>query len=74
MEGFHRRYIPTSKVLKAWVKMARQLDIEMIAPQHGAIMKGKDIVNKFFDWLENLECGIDIMEDIYRIPYERFEG
>ena len=74
MEGFHKRYIPTSKVLKTWVKMARQLDIEIIAPQHGAIMKGKDMVNKFFDWLENLECGIDIMEDVYQIPQERFEG
>ncbi|HHG73987.1 MAG TPA: MBL fold metallo-hydrolase [Persephonella sp.] len=74
MEGFHRRYIPTSKILKAWVRMARQLDIETIAPQHGAIIKGKDNVNKFLDWLDDLQCGIDIMEDVYKLPTQRFEG
>ncbi len=74
IEGFHKRYIPTNKVLKAWLKMVRQLDIETIAPQHGAIMKGKDVVNRFLDWLEDLQCGIDIMEDIYKIPDKPFEG
>ncbi len=74
MERFHQRYIPTNKVLKSWLKMVRELDIEAIAPQHGAIMKGKDIVNKFFDWLEDLECGIDIMEDVYKLPTKHFEG
>ena len=73
MEGFHKRYIPTSKILKTWVKMVRELDIETIAPQHGAIFKGKDVVNKFLDWLENLECGIDIMEDVYKIPTNKLE-
>ena len=74
METFHRRYIPTGKILKAWVKMARELDIEMIAPQHGAIIKGRENVNKFLEWLENLECGIDLMENIYKLPTETFEG
>ena len=74
MEGFHKRYVPTNKILKAWVKMVRELDIETVAPQHGAIMRGKDIVNKFFDWLEDLSCGIDIMEDVYKIPTSYFEG
>ncbi len=73
MEGFHRRYIPTNKVLKAWVKMVRDLDIETIAPQHGAIFKGKDIVNKFLDWLDDLQCGIDIMEDKFKIPNNKLE-
>lgn len=52
--------------------MVRQLDIEMIAPQHGAILKGKDMVNKFIDWVENLETGVDLMDDVYRIPTKRF--
>ena len=73
MEVFHRRYIPCNRVLKHWVKMVRDLDIENIAPQHGAIMKGKEIVNKFLDWLENLECGIDIMEPIYKINDKELE-
>ena len=73
MEGFHRRYMPTSKILKAWIKMVRELDIETIAPQHGAIFKGKDIVNKFLDWLEDLQSGIDIMEEKFKIPTNKLE-
>ena len=36
MEGFHRRYMVSNKILRLWVNMARQLDIAMIVPQHGA--------------------------------------
>ncbi|MFN3787489.1 MAG: MBL fold metallo-hydrolase, partial [Sulfurihydrogenibium azorense] len=41
------------------------------APQHGAIFKGKDMVNKFINWVETLETGIDIMDDVYKIPTKR---
>jgi len=72
MEGFHRRYIPSSKALRLWAKMVRQLDIETIAPQHGAIFKGKEMVNKFIDWVSSLEAGSDLMDDVYKIPTNRF--
>lgn len=52
--------------------MVRQLDIKMIVPQHGAIFKGRDIVNKFIEWVENLEIGVDLIDDVYRIPTKRF--
>jgi flavorubredoxin len=68
MQGFHQRYIVSNKILKLWSKMVRGLDIEMIAPQHGAIFKGKELVNKFIDWCENLQCGIDLMENAFRVP------
>lgn len=68
MEGFHRRYMASTKALKVWVKLARQLDIEIIAPQHGAQFKGKEMVNKFIDWCDTLECGIDAIEGVYKIP------
>lgn len=69
MEGFHRRYMASNKIMRLWAKMVRQLDIEVIAPQHGAIFKGKDMVNRFIEWVENLECGVDIMdESIYQVP------
>lgn len=71
MEGFHRRYISSGRALKNWAKMVRQLDIEIIAPQHGAIFKGKEMVNKFIDWVENLETGVDLMDDVYKIPTKR---
>ncbi|RUM61342.1 MAG: MBL fold metallo-hydrolase [Persephonella sp.] len=73
MEPFHRRYIPCNKALKMWINMVRDLDIETIAPQHGAIMKGKEIVKQFLDWLEDLECGLDIMEPLYKITDKELE-
>ena len=72
MEGFHRRYMVSNKVLRFWANMVRQLDIEMIVPQHGAIFKGKDMVNRFIEWVENLEVGVDLLtQDMYRVPTEQ---
>ena len=68
MEGFHRRYMVSNKVLRLWAAMARQLDIAMIAPQHGAPMVGP-AVREFIDWVEQLECGIDLFGSAnYRVP------
>jgi flavorubredoxin len=68
MEGFHKRYMASNKVMKAWAEMVRPLDIEIIAPQHGAFFKGKEMVRQFIDWCANLPCGVDLMTDQYRIP------
>lgn len=68
MEGFHKRYITTAKPLKMWAKTARQLDIDIIAPQHGAIIRGKENVEKFIDWIDSLSCGVDLMGDSFPIP------
>ncbi len=68
MEGFHQRYMASNKALKAWARMVRGLDIETIAPQHGAAFKGPDMVNRFIDWCDQLPCGIDIMEDLFQVP------
>ncbi len=68
MEGFHRRYINGNKVCRFWANMARGLDISMIVPQHGRAMTGKAIP-QFIDWIENLQCGVDLMtQDNYRVP------
>jgi len=61
MLGFHKRYMSSKTAINKWVDMARKLDIDMIAPQHGAFMKGKDNIEKFYVWLENLELDIDNM-------------
>lgn len=68
MEGFHKRYMVSNEAMKPWAKMVRELDIEIIAPQHGALFRGKDKVNRFIDWMEGLQCGLDIMQDIYKVP------
>lgn len=68
MEGFHKRYINSNKVCRFWASMIRGLDIEMIVPQHGRAFTGKS-VTQLIDWIENLQCGIDLMtQDNYRIP------
>ncbi len=61
MEGFHRRYMSSTRALRAWVRHVRKLKPKVIAPQHGAIFEGENVKN-FLDWLENLEVGIDVFE------------
>ena len=69
MEGFHKRYIVSGKVCKYWANMVRQLDIEQIVPQHGNRFVGKDAVKKFINWIECLECGVDLMtQNHYTLP------
>ncbi len=59
MEGFHKRYIPTKKALDIWLNKIKELDINIIAPQHGAIFAEKN-VKKFLDWLRKLDnVGLD---------------
>lgn len=68
MEGFHRRYMASNKVMKSWADMVRGLDIEIIAPQHGAYFKGKDMVGRFIDWCAELQCGIDLICPLFKVP------
>jgi len=67
MEGFHRRYMTSGKAMTMWATMARQLDIEIIAPQHGALFRGKDMVQRFISWADGFECGLDRINE-YVIP------
>jgi len=69
MIGFHRRYMISNRVCRLWATMARTLDIEMIVPQHGARFVGKPMVARFIDWVEHLECGVDLMTQAhYQVP------
>ena len=55
-------------MLRLWVRMARQLDIAMIVPQHGAPIMG-GAVEEFLSWIEYLACGIDLMDErAYQVP------
>jgi flavorubredoxin len=68
MEGFHRRYMVSNKVLRLWAAMVETLDIQMIVPQHGAPLAGP-AVRQFIAWVRELDCGIDLMERRhYQIP------
>lgn len=68
MEAFHRRYMAGNHALKLWTKMVRELDIDIIAPQHGAYFRG-EMVQRFIEWCEGLECGLDLIGHLYKAPH-----
>lgn len=69
MEGFHKRYMVSKKACRLWANMIRQLDVQMMAPQHGKSFQGPKMINQFLDWISELECGIDLLTDSsYSIP------
>ncbi|MFL0811610.1 MAG: MBL fold metallo-hydrolase [Agarilytica sp.] len=59
MKGFHQRWMPSNAAKNDWVKRVRELDIEIMAPQHGRIFTG-DNITKFLDWFEALEVATAI--------------
>ena len=63
MEGFHKRYMVSNKIMRLWAQMARQLDISMIVPQHGAPIMGAQAISDFIHWMVGLTCGIDLFDD-----------
>lgn len=62
MAGFHRRYMVSNKVMRLWANMVRGMDVEMIVPQHGRMFKGKEMIDTFLDWVSELQCGIDLLD------------
>lgn len=69
MEPFHRRIMASNKVCRYWTNMVRQMDVEWIVPQHGRSFKGKDMIKQFLAWVDNLQCGVDLMtQENYRVP------
>lgn len=57
MRFFHQRWLPSNSAKQDWVNRVRDLDIDIMAPQHGRMFRGDD-VKRFLDWLEDLEVGI----------------
>ena len=56
-----------TRALKLWLDLVRQLDIETIAPQHGALFVGKPMVERFLAWCDTLEVGVDLLQP-YKMP------
>lgn len=59
MRFFHQRWMPSNQAKRVWIDRVRELDIDILAPQHGRMFKGDDI-NRFLDWFESLQVGIAI--------------
>lgn len=51
MEGFAKRYIPTRLAIQRWLEAVKGLEIEVIVPQHGALIRGRDNVARAMEWL-----------------------
>lgn len=61
MEGFHKRYMSSRRVNAIWANAVRSIDVDMMVPQHGKRFEGKPMVAKFLSWIENLDCGVDLL-------------
>lgn len=59
MKMFHQRWMPSNRAKRDWVQRVRQLDIDIMAPQHGRLFRGDD-VQRFLDWFDELEVGVAI--------------
>ena len=60
---FHQEYMPSKDIFNYALSKIEKLDIELIAPQHGSIIKKIYIQNLIND-MKNLDCGLYI-EDKY---------
>ncbi|QLG88860.1 MBL fold metallo-hydrolase [Chitinibacter bivalviorum] len=56
-EGFHKRWMGSNTAKQKWINRVRELDIDLMCPQHGAIYRGDD-VKRFIDWFDKLQVGI----------------
>ncbi len=68
MEAFHKRYMASNRAIQIWLNTIKDLDIENIVPQHGAVMLGKEISQKFLNWISNLKCGVDLLPSKWELP------
>ena len=60
---FHQEYMPSKDIFNYTLKKIQNLDIDLIAPQHGSIIEKKYIHN-LIENMKNLDCGLYI-EDKY---------
>ncbi|MEJ2620374.1 MAG: MBL fold metallo-hydrolase [Candidatus Thiodiazotropha sp.] len=68
MESFHLRYMPSNQANRCWAEMVRNLEIEKIVPQHGAIFPDAETSRRFIDWIDNLPGAVEILKNNYTIP------
>jgi len=58
-KAFHASYMPGKDIFNYTLRKIEQLDINLILPQHGSIIKRKYIA-KLIDDLKNMDCGLYI--------------
>jgi flavorubredoxin len=51
--------------------MVRELEVDMIVPQHGKRFEGPEMIERFLNWVSELPCGIDLLtQENYTRPVE----
>jgi len=63
MKAFHQRYMASNKACRIWANRVRKMDVDMLVPQHGSPFVGKAMVKEFLDWISELRCGVDLMDE-----------
>jgi len=58
-KAFHSAYMPSKDIFNYALRKIEQLDINLIAPQHGSIIERRYVYNLIED-MKNLECGLYI--------------
>ncbi len=56
---FHESYMPGKDIFNYTLRKIEQLDIDLITPQHGSIIK-KKYISKLIEDMKDLECGLYI--------------
>jgi len=62
-KAFHSTYMPSKDIFNYTLRKIEKLELDLIAPQHGSIIK-KEYIPKLIEDMKNLNCGLYI-EDKY---------
>ena len=74
--NFHKALMPSKKALQYSIEQILKVPFKMIAPQHGSIIKDKEIMRYVLEQLASLEdVGIDgIVGDNYKFDYSNLKS
>ncbi|MDK1288320.1 MBL fold metallo-hydrolase [Pseudoalteromonas umbrosa] len=56
IEQFHKRWMPSNQAKANWIARVKELDINILAPNHGKLYKGEQ-VQEFLEWFDKLDVG-----------------
>lgn len=60
IKPFHEHYIPSKRILNHGLMKIEPLKLEMIAPQHGSIIK-KELIAPIIKKLKDIDCGLFLL-------------
>ncbi len=70
---FHAEYMPSKDIFNYALKKIEALDLELIAPQHGSIIR-KAFIPGLIDQMKRLDCGLYIEEKYNRELLDTIEA